>query len=226
MRRVLLFLFSLFLPFVSFSAPKKERLAAILPEPLAAPCIVIDAGHGGRDRGAKAKMPFCEEKKLCLQTARLVKKYLDQLGYRVILTRSTDAFIALSRRVEIAQQANTDLFVSLHYNASRNPSAKGVEIFFYDSKEDRTRSRASKQLADFILPRLVRRTSQSSRGVKKGNFYVIRETSMPAILIEGGFITNPQERQLLKNPSYQEKIARGIAEGIDFYFKTRKRAPQ
>lgn len=211
------------LPLFSFSAPKKEILAALLPGQAAVPTIVIDAGHGGRDRGAKAKAPFCEEKRLSLQTARLVKKYLDQLGYRVVMTRSTDTFLPLSRRVEIAHQAQCEIFVSIHFNASRNPTAQGIEIFFYDSKNDRTRSRLSKRLADAILPRLLRRTAATSRGVKKGNFYVIRETEVPAILIEGGFITNPKERSFLKNSSYQEKLARGIADGIDAYFKKSKR---
>src|SRR5687767_11075767 len=84
------------------------------------PTIVIDAGHGGIDPGTKAQKPFCEEKRICLQSARLVKKYLDQLGYHVVLTRNTDTFVPLSRRVEIARQADAALFVSVHFNSSRN----------------------------------------------------------------------------------------------------------
>lgn len=183
------------------------------------PTIVIDAGHGGQDHGARGQNPFCEEKRICLQTARLVKKYLDQLGYHVVMTRNTDAFISLSRRVEISKQADSQLFVSLHCNSSRSPTAQGVEIFFYDSKEQKRRTFASKRLADSILTRMIRRTSARSRGVKKGNFYVIRETSMPAVLIEAGFISNPAERMNLKSIDYQEKIARGVADGIDFYFR-------
>lgn len=200
------------------ASPGKGTLAA-LPGQSAAPMIVLDAGHGGRDQGAKAHAPFCEEKRLSLQTAQKVKKYLDQLGYRVVMTRTTDAFLPLAKRVEIAHQAQCHAFVSIHFNASRNVSAKGIEVFFYDSKEDKVRSRASKRLADLVLPRLVRRTAATSRGVKKGNFYVIRETTVPAILVEGGFITNTSERALLKNPEYQEKMARAIADGIDAYFK-------
>jgi N-acetylmuramoyl-L-alanine amidase len=187
------------------------------------PTVVIDAGHGGTDHGARAKAPFCEEKRVCLQTARLVKKYLDQLGYHVVMTRNTDAFVPLAKRVETATQAGSAAFVSIHYNSSRSPAAQGIEIFFFDSKEDRSRTASSKKLAEAILPRLIRRTQAPSRGVKKGNFYVIRETSMPAILVEGGFISNPQERLLLKQREYQEQIARGIADGIDQYFKARWR---
>jgi N-acetylmuramoyl-L-alanine amidase len=185
----------------------------------AAPTIVIDAGHGGQDHGARAKLPFCEEKRVALQTSRLVKRHLEQLGYHVVMTRSTDDFIPLPRRVEIAHTSGSSLFVSIHFNSSRSPIAQGIEIFFYDSKENKKRTRLSKRLADTVLNRLVRQTSATSRGVKKGNFYVIRETSIPAILIEGGFISNPEERALLKQLDYQEKIARGIVDGIDAYCK-------
>lgn len=209
-------------PLFSFSAQKENPLATALPAQRAAPIVVLDAGHGGTDRGARARNPFCEEKRLCLQLTRLVRKHLDQLGYRVVMTRPTDAFIPLPRRVEIAHQAHSDLFVSIHFNAARDPTARGIEIFFHDSKEGTSRSRSSKRLAELILARLVRRTKAFSRGVKKGNFYVIRETKVPAILIEGGFITNPQERALLKTFAYQEKLARGIADGIDTFFKKRR----
>lgn len=184
------------------------------------PTIVLDAGHGGRDQGTKGQKPFCEEKRVCLQTARLVKKYLDQLGYHVVMTRETDVFVPLARRVEIAKQADSQLFVSVHYNSCRSPTVQGVEIFFCDSKEEKKRSLASKRLADSILTRIIRRTSANSRGIKKGNhLYVIRETTMPAVLIEGGFISHPGERANLRSLEYQEKIARGIADGIDFYFR-------
>jgi len=192
---------------------------------LDAPTIVVDVGHGGTDRGARSHMPYCEEKKICLLTARLLKQYLDQLGYHVVMTRNTDQFLSLSKRVEIAKQSQANIFVSVHFNSSRATKANGIEVFFCDSKEDKLRAGATKKLADSIQNKLSRRTSATSRGVKKGNFYVIRETSMPAVLVEGGFISNPEERILLKTRAYQEKVARGIADGIDQYFKARwKRA--
>jgi len=186
------------------------------------PTVVVDAGHGGNDQGAKAKNPYCEEKRICLQTARLVKKYLDQLGYHVVMTRNSDAFVPLSRRVEIAKQADAELFVSIHFNSSRVPTASGIEIFFYDSKQEKRRTSASKRLADSILTRVLRRTQAHSRGVKKGNLYVIRETTMPAVLLEGGFISNPADRANLKSVEYQDKIARGVADGVDYYFRKLK----
>lgn len=181
--------------------------------------VLIDAGHGGTDRGTRSKSPFCEEKRLCLQTARLVRKYLDQLGYHVVMTRNTDAFVPLPRRVEIGSQSSSSVFVSIHYNSARSPLAQGVEVFFFDSKENTSRAHSSKNLAEAVLPSIIRRTGFSSRGVKKGNYYVLRESSMPAIIVEGGFISNPQECALLKSLDYQEKIAKGIADGIDRYFK-------
>ncbi|HAB99779.1 MAG TPA: N-acetylmuramoyl-L-alanine amidase [Parachlamydiales bacterium] len=184
--------------------------------------IVIDAGHGGTDRGTWANAPFCEEKRICLQTSRLVKKYLDQLGYRVVMTRMTDVFIPLSRRVEIADQARASLFVSIHYNSAPVPSAKGIEIFYSESKGEKVRASASKKLAQSILSKVIHRTSAQSRGVKKRDFLVIRETSMPAILIEGGFISNQEERENLKDHVYIDKIARGIADGIDSYTRGKK----
>ncbi len=186
---------------------------------LSIPTIVIDAGHGGTDLGARGRNPYCEEKKLALATARLVKKYLAQLGYHVVMTRSTDEFLSLERRVEIANRSNSDLFVSIHYNSSSTPSAKGVEVFFCESKALPKRAASSCKAAQTVLARVVRRTKSISRGVKKGNFHVIRETRMPAILVEGGFISNPQERSCLKDPFYLEQIARGVAEGVDAYFR-------
>jgi len=185
--------------------------------------IVIDAGHGGTDQGAKAKSPYCEEKRITLQTAKLIKKYLDQLGYKVIMTRENDAFISLARRIEIAKQSDAAIFVSIHFNSSPSTLASGMEIFFYDSTTEKKRSLLSKHLADLVLNRVILRTQAHSRGVKKGNLYVLRESPIPAILFEGGFISNLEERIHLKQFDYQEKIARGIADGIDFYFKKKKK---
>jgi N-acetylmuramoyl-L-alanine amidase len=181
--------------------------------------IVLDAGHGGTDLGTRGRSPYSEEKKMTLQTARLVKMYLSRLGYRPVMTRSIDLFLSLERRVEIANKSNADLFVSIHFNSARTPNAKGVEIFFFDSKEHRRKAKASRILAERILSRVIRRTKAASRGVKKGNFYVLRETEMPAVIVEGGFLSNPQELQFLKDPEYLEQLARGIADGIDSYLK-------
>lgn len=179
--------------------------------------IVIDPGHGGFDIGAKVQS--VEEKALALKTGTLVKKYLHDMGYRVILTRSRDVFIPLKKRTDIANDTKSQLFVSMHFNAFKGSSVKGIEIYYYN-KGSKWRQNASKKVAHIVLDALLKATGATSRGVKTGNFHVIRETSMPAILIEGGFITNAQERHALKDQKYLEKMALSIAEGVDTYFRS------
>lgn len=176
--------------------------------------IVIDAGHGGDDIGAQVKN--IKEKSLALQTATLVKQYLHAKGYRVILTRSRDVFLPLKKRTAIANDTKSKLFVSIHFNAFKSPQPHGIEIYYYN-KGSKWRQNASKKLADTVLHKMIEATGAKNRGVKYGNFHVIRETEMPAILVEGGFITNPAEHTNLSNKAYVEKMARSIATGIEQY---------
>lgn len=224
MAKGLFLFFVIFLPLFSVNtALSKERrsspVASAVKEIGIVPTIVIDPGHGGHNLGAHMSNPYCEEKRFTLLTARLISKYLTQLGYRVVMTRAADTFVSLSRRVEIANHSHGDLFVSVHFNSSRNPIPHGVEVFFSDTKENHQQVQLSRKLATSVLSRIIRRTQAASRGVKKADFQVIRETQMPSILVEGGFISNAQERSFLKDPRYIEKIARGVVEGIDHYFK-------
>lgn len=184
--------------------------------------VVIDAGHGGKDSGAVSKLQKYEEKKLTLSTAFMIRNYLRQLGYQAILTRGQDTFVPLSTRADIANTTNVDLFVSIHYNYSPNKEAQGVEVYYYKGQNNSTSDRIalSKRLGQAVLKKIVRQTKASSRGVKQGNFAVIRETKMPAILIEAGFLSNPEEREKLRDPQYLQKIAKGIAKGIDSYFES------
>lgn len=182
------------------------------------PLVILDAGHGGKDRGAKVDAVL--EKRLALSTALLVKRALEELGYRVVLTRSHDVSLSLPRRVGIANKMDATIFVSIHYNSASNPHAKGVEVFYYPSQQDTMRSKESKHLANCVLYQMVDQTAMHSRGVKKGNLYVNREARMPSILIEGGFMTNPAELANLKNRDFLNKLALGIARGVDKYLKT------
>jgi N-acetylmuramoyl-L-alanine amidase len=109
--------------------------------------------------------------------------------------------------------------VSIHFNASVSQDAEGIEIFYYPTNGNE-RVRASRKLASYILYHVIDATEAVSRGVKKGNFHVIRETSMPAVLVEGGFVTHQGERSRLKDRGYLDKLAGGIAKGIDRYVKT------
>lgn len=177
--------------------------------------VVIDPGHGGYDLGARTSA--CNEKSLALSTALLAKKYLNERGYQVVMTRSRDVFVSLHHRAQLANKSKGRLFLSLHFNAAKNNSAEGIEVFYYDAK-DKYRMNASKKFAQLVLSKMVDQTGATSRGIKGGNFFVIRETSMPAVLIEGGFITNEHERMQLKDVIYREKLAHSIADAVDAYF--------
>ncbi len=197
----------------AYGESSRESYEPLVQKPL----IVLDAGHGGTDEGAKVRA--FQEKKVTMLATLLTKKHLEELGYRVLLTRNRDAYVSLPRRVSIANKANGVLFVSIHFNSARNEEAKGIEVFYYGGTEP-WRSRASQRLANCILYRVVDLTEAHSRGVKQGNFHVIRETEMPAVLVEGGFITNGAERNRLKDRNYLNRLGLGIAEGIDKYLKS------
>ncbi len=178
--------------------------------------IALDPGHGGFDMGATSNQ--VEEKKLTLHTAVLVRNHLSRMGYRVILTRSRDIFLPLEERTSIANRTKSHLLVSLHYNAFKSPHATGIEVYYY-GKGSKWKCINSKRLAEAVLSRMLSHTGAASRGVKCGNFHIVRESNMPAILIEGGFITHPSEREKLKSERYLNHLARGIAEGVDAYFR-------
>jgi N-acetylmuramoyl-L-alanine amidase len=181
------------------------------------PLIYLDPGHGGLDLGAIIKSPHVEEKSLNLVTAHYIKRYLEQKGYRVSMTRSRDFFVPLDKRVNLANTARAGIFVSIHYNSSPNSTANGIEIFY--SEDSNKRSIVSKKLAESVLQKTALRTEAKSRGVKKGNLFVLKQTKMPSVLVEAGFLTNPEERDKIKQRDYLDKIAKGIAEGIDKFAK-------
>lgn len=182
--------------------------------------IIIDPGHGGEDFGTHSKTrPSYQEKNLNLSTAKLLNDYLRRKGYMTLLTRTKDVFIPLNERAIFANRRKPDLFVSVHYNSAPNPKAEGVEVYYYVKGSDKARAEKSKRLAKSVLDQIIYNTKAKSRGVKDGNFAVIRETTMPAILIEGGFLTSNAEMQKIKDPAYLKKLAWGIAQGIDAYMR-------
>jgi N-acetylmuramoyl-L-alanine amidase len=202
---------------------EKVALAPMIPKADTELLIVIDAGHGGKDQGTQSLgQPKFLEKHLALTTAKILNTYLQGYGYQTHMTREDDTFIALSERAEIANAKKTKLFVSVHYNAAENKSAKGIEVYYYNSDRDESRTKDSKKLAGAVLDDVISNTKAKSRGVKHGNFAVIRETNMPAILIEGGFMTNRDEMDDIRNASYMKKIAWGIAQGIKNYLHPQK----
>jgi N-acetylmuramoyl-L-alanine amidase len=182
--------------------------------------IVLDAGHGGDDYGTHSvEKPKYHEKFLTLATALMVRDQLKKMGYQVIMTRSDDRFITLDQRAKIANSRRADLFISLHYNSAPSRKAHGAEIFFYNSKKDKGRASQSKKLATKVLGHLTKGGKRVSRGVKAGNFSVIRNTNMPAILVEAGFLTNADEMRHLGDPKNLNKIAWGIAKGVDEFLR-------
>ena len=217
-------------PSVEKLAPKSFVIKPVpyetskIPEVVDRPIlIVIDPGHGGDDFGTRSlSKPKYHEKSLNLTTALILKDYLQKMGYQTVMTRSEDEFIALQKRAELANDNGANLFVSVHYNSAPAKKADGVEVFYYKSAENGPRSQESSKLASSVLAQVTRLTNAKSRGVKHGNFAVIRETRMPAILIEGGFLTNEEEMEKIKDPMYVKKIAWGIAQGIRDYFNMNK----
>lgn len=195
--------------------------AAIAIPPLRkGPLLVIDPGHGGKDQGTHSEMPpRYEEKVLALETSYLVEYYLQRMGYRTLLLRGDDRFIALPTRASIANDLHAKLFVSIHFNSAESTAAQGIEVYYYNSDKSKERTKASKLLAKEVHDEILLETKAKTRGVKEGNFAVIRETKMPAILVEGGFLTHDKERQCILDSAYRHKLALGIAEGIDKYLK-------
>jgi N-acetylmuramoyl-L-alanine amidase len=208
-------------PASQFQSPYQEIATADVPlKKKAAERIIVmlDAGHGGEDFGTHSLgNPRYQEKYLNLSTTQLVKNFLQQFGYEVLMTRTDDTFIALDKRALFANEQKPRLFVSIHFNSAPSTDAEGIEVFYYKNEEDKQRMNKSKVLAQAILDKTIQNTKAKSRGVKHGNYAVIRETKMPAVLIEGGFLTNTSEMEKIKNAAYLKSLALGIAQGVQDY---------
>src|SRR5262249_52548012 len=129
------------------------------------------------------------------------------------------------KRAASGVNPRTEIFVSIHYNAAEAPEAQGIEVFYFNDAENPTRTTASKALAQSVLTHVLSTTGAKSRGIKHGNYLVIRESSVPAILVEGGFLTHPEELAKIKDPGYLKKLAWGVAQGIAHYAKVRVQSP-
>lgn len=181
--------------------------------PLRDKVIVIDAGHGGNDPGAIGN--GLNEKDIVLDVALRVEKLLQQSGARVVMTRSSDTYPTLTERVKLAHDVGADVFISIHINAAASPAAHGTETYWnatYASTE-------SRRLAEAIHQRLIEKLGTRDRGVKQGNFQVIRTTKMPSVLLELAFITNAEDAALLKSDSFRQRSAEAIYEGLADYYK-------
>jgi N-acetylmuramoyl-L-alanine amidase len=169
--------------------------------------VVIDAGHGGHDNGGQWGRVY--EKHLALDTAYRLESKLKALGYQTVMTRRSDYFISLPQRVSTGNRYRNAIFVSIHYNYTWKQEVSGLETFF-SSQEGRT-------LAQYVQSSLIRRTRTVDRSAKYARFYVIRNSQLPAILVEGGFVSNAAERNRMKSGWFRETIAQGIVDGIQRY---------
>ena len=197
--------------------------------------VIIDAGHGGKDAGAVNK--YGTEAGYNLRVARTLQAGLKKKGFNVIMTRESDVFLSLSQRVAIANRYPNAIFISIHFNAAKNSSAKGIETFTlspvgvagygrgvknsdYKTRNGNFQDSANIALATAIHGRMkerVERYKVIDRGIKRARFSVLSSIKNPAILIEGGFMSNPTEARLIEDRTYQSTIATAIFEGIFRY---------
>lgn len=176
--------------------------------------IVIDPGHGGRDPGAMGRNNL-QEKRVVLDIGRQVAEILEQNGVQAVLSRYNDREIDLAPRVQTAERVNADLFVSIHANAisMSRPEVNGIETYYYST---------GLRLAQTLHRSLLQETGANDRGVRRARFYVLRNTSMPAVLLEVGFVTGRQDAARLASSSYRTRLAEAIARGILQYVRRYK----
>lgn len=169
--------------------------------------VVIDPGHGGRDPGAVG-INGLQEKQVVNDIAPRVAAILREQGANVVMTRDRDIEVDLAPRVQTAERVNASIFVSIHANAisMSRPDVNGLETFYA--------SDSGQRLADTVHGTVLRAMGMRDRRVRAARFYVIRRTSMPAILIETGFVTGAEDAPNLANPAWRERMAQSIAEGI------------
>ena len=191
--------------------------------------IFLDPGHGGSDPGAVGN--GVREKDLTLSIYNKVSKKLSDLGFSLLTSRNVDKDVGLVERAEQANNVSADMLLSIHFNSGGRGVARGIETYYYQAQADRIpqinkdnhnnaeRLDKSRRLAQRVQQNLLYQTGAMDRGVKRASFVVLRETSIPSILVELGFIDNPWEVSKIKTNEYQEKLADGIVDGIVEYYK-------
>ena len=196
--------------------------------------VVLDPGHGGHDKGQLSR--YGPEKEFALDVARKLRPLLQAKGLRVIMTREGDYFVPLEVRAKIANAARNSIFVSIHFNATNdNPNATGFEIFSFTPRGAPSTSDSAVALSSFnmqpgsevdaqsmalsacIYHSLLGHITEYDRGIKRARFAVLRLTKVPAVLIEGGFLTERGESRLISNKDWRGKLAAAIGVGIESY---------
>src|SRR4029453_157614 len=204
--------------------------------------VVLDPGHGGQDSGAMCGSVM--EKDLTLDVARRVDRLLDSQGIATLMTRFGDSYVSLADRAAFGNRVNDSIFISIHFNENNKPGASGVETYyaahqiasgsalaswlpFFSRPPSDSPKPESQSLAGFIQEALVARTRSVDRGTQAKQFFVIANVTSPAVLIEGGFITNKDELSKLASEDYRDQLAAAVADGILRYrdvVRHRKRA--
>jgi len=183
-------------------------------KPLTGITIMLDPGHGGSDTGAIGPLGTdYAEKRINLNTALKLQTELTRLGAKVIMTRTTDTAVSLSDRLTASRNAKPDLFISVHSNSMADnvdiSKIKGFSVYY---KEPHAESLAQSLLAG------ATKIGRANKGVRWANFYVVRGTWAPSVLIENGFVPNPDEFELLSDDSEQVRLAKSLADSIVKYF--------
>ncbi len=172
----------------------------------AKPVIVIDAGHGGQDRGGMPgqRVP---EKGYALDTAKRLDGALRRAGFQTVMTRRSDVFIPLGDRSAIANQYRSSIFVSIHFNGAPNDDAHGIETYYHHGRD-------SAALASAIHRSVLAATGEEDRRIRTRSLHVLRHTSGTAVLCELGFLTNRAESRRIDTGSYRQRLAESVARAI------------
>lgn len=172
--------------------------------------VVIDAGHGGRDPGAPNKYGPVE-KEIVLDTSLRLAAILRQAGAKVTLTRDDDSYPTLAERVELSNKVKPDLFISVHADSFERADADGYTVYIA-----RQASQEALSLAKYVELSL-RTTGVDSRGIRKKDYFVVKNTQAPALLIELGFLSNPTDSRKLGSATHRQRMAQAIAQGVIRY---------
>jgi N-acetylmuramoyl-L-alanine amidase len=191
------------------------------------PVLFIDPGHGGSQQGCKGQDIGLIEKDLTLKVSLLLKELMEQRGWKVVLSRDKDQLLGLRERSKQANQVNADLFLSVHFNAAPNRQARGIEMFTLRPEGEVTNgadvpvalpgnryNSENLKLAWHLQKAAIQKTGWSDRGVRRGNFVVLKELAMPGVLAELGFLTHTEEEALIAKPETQLKLAEGLRDGL------------
>ena len=214
---------------VDVVAPKKIGSASRGHYAVLNKIVYLDAGHDGYDPGASYF--GISEKSLTLAIQSRVKAKLEAEGYQVVTTRTSDTYVDLTDRSRAANASESDIFVSIHINAAGSSDEQGIETYYYQPfaeypsrinatyHANPTRLSMSDTLANAIQSSLINATGAQNQGVKRRTFAVLRETTASAVLLELGFLSNPQEAARLTTSVYQETLANAIVAGIEAYYE-------